>query len=94
MKLSKIGGEMVNGFQNHSDCDSNEGSHSGKLFENLDIGLLSIEEVAALLGKRPQTIRNLIAKRQLPFVRVGRKNFVRRESLETWLKRKEFKPWQ
>lgn len=61
----------------------------GPLFENLDVGLLSIESVALSLGKAPQTIRNWIAMRQFPSVRIGRKNWVSRDSLLRWLQSKE-----
>ena len=73
---------------------SGRGFDSGGLIDNLNIDLLSIEKVAAVLGKKPQTIKNWIAKRIIPFVRIGNKNLILRESLEAWIKQKEFKPWQ
>ncbi len=63
-------------------------------FENRTCGLMSIEEVADALGKSPNTIKNWIAKREFPFVPVGNKNMVLKESFEAWLKRKEIKPWR
>ncbi len=68
--------------------------NSGQLIDNLTVDLLTIEQVAGLLGKRPQTIKNWIARRTFPYIRIGNKNWVRREGLEAWLKQKEFKPWQ
>ena len=56
--------------------------------------LMEIWEVARLLGKTPKTIKNIVARREIPFVRVGNKNMILRSSFEEWLKRKEFKPWQ
>jgi len=63
------------------------------LFENRIVDLLEIGEVAEVLGKSPQTIRNWIARREIPFVRVGNRNMVLKASLEAWLKSKEFRPW-
>ncbi len=65
-----------------------------RIFENRTCGLMSIEEVADALGKSPNTIKNWIAKREFPFVPVGNKNMVLKESFEAWLKRKEIKPWR
>lgn len=61
------------------------------LFDNLD--LLTVEELAKAFRRAPKTIRNWVAKRQIPFVMLGRKVMVRRESIEAWLKRKEIKSW-
>lgn len=66
----------------------------GGLFDNLDDELLSVEDVARLFRRKTKTIKNWIAKREFPFIRVGRKTFVRKESLLAWLKRKEFRPWE
>ena len=63
------------------------------IFDN-PIGLLTVDELAGILGFAPKTIRNWVAKHFIPFVRVGGKTFFRRESIETWLKRKENKPWR
>lgn len=61
------------------------------LFDNL--GLVSVEDLAFALGRSPKTIRNWVAKRVIPFVQIQRRVMFRRESIEAWLKRKEFKPW-
>ena len=66
----------------------------GQFFEKSEIGLMTLDEVAFLLGKKTQTIRNWIAKRQLPYVRVGNKNLVLKMSLLKWLERKEIKSWE
>ncbi|MFK7822650.1 MAG: helix-turn-helix domain-containing protein [Oligoflexales bacterium] len=67
---------------------------NGVLFENRIGGLLTPDELAESLGKSPQTIRNWIAKRIIPFVTLGNTNFIRMESFEDWVKRKENKPWE
>ena len=54
--------------------------------------LITVEVLADALELAPQTIRNMVAKRLIPFVRVGRKTMFRRASIEAWLNRKEFKP--
>ncbi len=63
------------------------------LFEN-GIGLLTVEQLAGALGFAPKTLRNWVALREIPFVRIGRRTMFRIESIGTWLKRKESKPWQ
>ena len=61
------------------------------LFDNLN--LLTVEELAKAFRRAPKTIRNWVAKRQIPFVMLGRKVMFRRESIEAWLKKKEIKSW-
>ncbi len=58
------------------------------LFENL----VTVEELAGALGLAPQTIRNWVALRQIPYLRVGGKTRFRRKSIEAWLEQKEFNP--
>ena len=60
---------------------------SDALFEKL----LTVEDLAVAFGKAPQTIRNMVAARQIPFLRIGRETKFRRESIEAWLEQKEFK---
>ena len=55
--------------------------------------LLSIEEVGKLLGKKPQTIRNYVAKRQIPFVPTCPVTFLER-SIWAWLKKQEVQTWR
>lgn len=62
-----------------------------RLFENLE--LLTVCDVATLLHKAPQTIRNWVAQRKIPFI-PGRPVMFRRKSLEAWLEKKEHKSWQ
>lgn len=56
--------------------------------------LMTVEELADAFGLAPQTIRNWVAKRSIPFVRVGGRSMFRKRSVEAWLDRKEFKPWR
>lgn len=77
-----------------SSNSSNLSLKNKSFFENSDIGLLTIEEVAGALGKAPNTIRNMIARREMPFVRIGNKNMIRKASFEAWLQRREFIPWE
>jgi len=63
----------------------------GALFDNLN--LLTVEELAKAFRRAPKTIRNWVAKRQIPFVMLGRRVMFRRESIEAWLKKKEIKSW-
>ena len=65
---------------------------SGLLFDNL-LDLMTVEDLAVALGKRPQTIRNWVARREIPFI-PGRPVMFRRRSIEAWLDKKELKPWQ
>lgn len=64
-----------------------------QLFENR-IELLSVEELAGELGLAPKTIRNYVARRIIPFVKIGRRTMFRLASIEAWLERKEQKSWQ
>lgn len=73
--------------------DKIEGRASESIFENQS-DLMGIEEVAGYLGLAPQTIRNWIAKRKIPFLKIGRRHVVRRGSLEAWIIQQEWKPWQ
>jgi excisionase family DNA binding protein len=54
-----------------------------------DLGLMPLEEVAVALGIAPQTLRNRVAKRSIPFIRIGRRTMFRRASLQAWLLAKE-----
>ena len=66
------------------------GPPDSKLFENL----ITVEELAGVLGIAPKTLRNWVSMRSIPFLRVGRKTRFRRRSIEAWLTRKETKSWQ
>lgn len=71
-----------------SSKESIESIKSGPLFENL----ISVEKFAEALDIKPQTVRNWVAKRVVPFVRIGRKTMFRREAVEAWIKSKEINP--
>ena len=60
------------------------------LFENL----ISVEELAAIFRLAPQTIRNWVAQGKLPYVKIGKRNWFFRRSLQEWLNRKEEPQWQ
>lgn len=66
------------------------------LFENSerrdDLGLMSIEDLAIALGKAPGTIRNWVARREIPFTRLGNRTVFNRESVRRWLLQMETKP--
>lgn len=66
------------------------GKNQVQLFEKL----MSVEEVAGALRIAPQTLRNWVAMRRIPFVRIGGKTRFRWKSVEAWLERKEFQQWQ
>ena len=51
--------------------------------------LLSVEDVAVLLGVCRQTVYNYIYREELPSIQVGRIRRIRREALESWLKERE-----
>ncbi|MGZ3672627.1 MAG: hypothetical protein ACXVCB_22270 [Bdellovibrionota bacterium] len=42
----------------------------------------------------PQTLRNWVALRRVPFIRIGGKTRFRWKIVEAWLERKEFQQWQ
>ena len=66
---------------------------SGEFFDNR-IDLISVEELAVIFGLAPRTIRNWIARRKLPHVKIGRKNFLQRKSVQEWLNQKEEPQWR
>lgn len=59
-----------------------------------EINLLSIEETANILRVAPQTIRNWIAQRRFPHMRIGRANLISKKQLISWLEKKEVKTWE
>ena len=63
---------------------------SGEFFENL----ITIEELADYIGVSQKTIRNWVAMRSIPFLRIGRKTFFTTGKLCHWLQTKEFEPCQ
>ena len=61
---------------------------SGEFFENL----ITIEELADYIGVSQKTIRNWVAMRSIPFLRIGRKTFFYFDKLDKWFQTKEFEP--
>ena len=66
---------------------------SDPLFDNR-IGLVTVEELAVIFGLAPQTIRNWVALGKIPYVKIGRRRFFQKRSLQEWLNRKEEPQWQ
>lgn len=56
------------------------------------LDVLTFEEVAAALKKTEKTIRNMVARREIPYMRIGRRTMFSRESLREWLQKKEVRP--
>ena len=67
--------------------------HSPKKEQLID-NLITVEELAVIFGLAPQTIRNWVAQRKLPYVRIGRRNFFQKRSLQRWLIQKEESQWE
>ena len=61
-----------------------------RLFDNL----ISVEELAVIFGLAPQTIRNWIALGKIPHVKIGKKWFFLRGSVQEWLNQKEEPRWR
>jgi excisionase family DNA binding protein len=61
-----------------------------------DLGLMTIEAVAAALGVAPGTVKNWVSRREIPFVPIGGPKKFRimfnRDSVRAWLLNKEYKP--
>lgn len=56
-------------------------------------GVIELDDAARALGFETQTIRNKIAKREIPFVCLGRRNVILLGSMREWLQNKETKPY-
>ena len=70
--------------------------HSPKtelLFDNR-IGVITVEELAVIFRLAPQTIRKWISHGKIPHVRIGRRYFFQKRSLEKWLNQKEEPLWE
>lgn len=63
-----------------------------KALNLLFFGILELDDTAALLGFEQKTIRNYVARREIPFVPLGRRNVFLRDSLREWLRSKEYRP--
>ena len=63
---------------------------SDAFFDNL----ITIEELADYIGVSQKTIRNWVALRSIPFLRIGRKTFFIQNKICRWFQTKEFEPCQ
>lgn len=66
---------------------------SGEFFDNR-IGVITVEELAVIFRLAPRTIRKWIAYGKIPHVRIGRRYFFQKRSLEKWLNQKEEPLWE
>ena len=69
-------------------------SSSNKKLDAFFDNLITIEELADYIGVSQKTIRNWVAMRSIPFLRIGRKTFFYFEKLDKWFQTKEFEPCQ
>ena len=69
-----------------SSCSDN----SDQFFDNL----ISVEELAVFFGLAPQTIRNWVARRKIPYIQIGRRNVFQKRSVQEWLNKKEKSQWR
>ena len=67
--------------------------NSDLLFDNR-IGVITVEELAVIFRLAPQTIRKWVSHGKIPHVRIGRRYFFQRRSLEKWLNQKEEPLWE
>lgn len=51
-----------------------------------DLSLIPIEEAADRLGTTPRHVRNLVASKRIPYVKVGRLVRFREADLHEWVK--------
>ena len=56
--------------------------------------LITTEELAIIFRVSPQTIRNWVARRKIPYVQVGRRNLFQVRRLQQWLNQKEEPLWE
>lgn len=47
--------------------------------------LLTVDEIAAYLGLKPQTIYNKVSQREIPFEKVGKSVRFRRATIDQWV---------
>ena len=78
-KMGKAGKALISQFDNPA-----------WFFDNL----ITVEELAVIFGLAPRTIRNWIARREIPHVKIGRRNFLQKRSVQKWLNQKEEPRWQ
>ncbi|MDE0119925.1 MAG: helix-turn-helix domain-containing protein [Bdellovibrionales bacterium] len=77
---------------NTQEVETPEESLSDK--EKLFVNLISVEELAVIFRLAPQTIRNWVALGKIPYVKIGRRHFFQKRSVQQWLNRKEKSQWQ
>ena len=81
-------------YDNIDNGRSVKSAQMSELFDNRRLDLFSVEELAAELGYAPKTIRNMVSRRVIPFIRIGKKTFFEKQAVMAWLKQKEFRPCQ
>lgn len=67
------------------------GAKAVRMGEQFFERLMTVEDLADAFGFAPQTVRNWVSLRQIPFISLGGKTRFRRRSVEAWLERKEFR---
>jgi len=63
-----------------------------KTFALVVLGMVEQVDLAKALGRDEGTVRNWVAARAVPFVRLGNKNVFLVASMREWLRSKETKP--
>lgn len=63
-----------------------------KLSDTGEPSLETLEWAAQMSGLTVKTIRNKIARREFPFVKLGRRHMVLRDSFWEWVRAQEHKP--
>lgn len=66
----------------------------GKIDDQFFERLMTVEDLADAFGFAPQTVRNWVALRKIPFIRLGGKTRFRHESIKAWLEQQEFRTCQ
>ena len=64
--------------------------NSDEFFDNL----ITTEELAVIFRVSPQTIRNWVARKKIPYVQIGRRNLFQVRRLQQWLNQKEEPLWE
>ena len=70
-------------------ADKFSSSKKDRLFDNL----ITVEELAVIFKLAPQTIRNWVAQGKLPYVKIGKRHWFLKGSVQEWLHRKEKPRW-
>ena len=58
--------------------------NSDEFFDNL----ITTEELAVIFRVSPQTIRNWVARKKIPYIQIGRRNLFQVRRLQQWLNQK------